>query len=64
MTKLKIKKTYVSGLFDKPSLFTKNKIKVTPIRAVTLIFTFVWNAWEIEDHAKIFTEFRFPKIVY
>ena len=30
-TKFKIKHTYVSGLFGKPSLFTKNKIKVTPI---------------------------------
>ena len=31
MTKLKIKNTYVSGLFGKPSLFTKNKLKETPI---------------------------------
>ena len=30
-TKLKIKNTYVPRLFDKPSLFTKNKLKETPI---------------------------------
>ena len=29
--KLKIKNTYVSELFGKPSLFTKSKIKVTLI---------------------------------
>ena len=30
-TKLKIKNTYIPKLFGKSSLFTKNKIKVTPI---------------------------------
>ena len=30
-TKLKIKNTYASGLFGKPFLFTKNKLKETPI---------------------------------
>ena len=29
MIKLQVKNTYVPGLFSKPSLFTKNKIKVT-----------------------------------
>ena len=29
--KLGIKNTYVSRLFDKPSLSTKNKLKETPI---------------------------------
>ena len=31
MTKLKTENTYVSGLFSEPSLFTKNKLKETPI---------------------------------
>ena len=31
MTKSKIENTYVPGLFDKPSLFTKNKLKENPI---------------------------------
>ena len=31
MTELKVKNTYVPGLFGKHSLFTKNKLKVTPI---------------------------------
>ena len=31
MTKLEIKNTYVPRLFDKPSLFTKKKLKETPI---------------------------------
>ena len=31
MIKLEIKNTYVPRLFDKPSLFTKNKLKKTPI---------------------------------
>ena len=29
--KSQLKNTYVSGLFDKPSLFTKNKLKENPI---------------------------------
>ena len=29
--KLKIKNSYVLGLFGEPSLFTKNKLKETPI---------------------------------
>ena len=29
-----------------------------------LRFTFVWNAGEIEDHAKIFMEFLFQKTAY
>ena len=61
MIKSKIKNTYVLGLFDTPSLFTKNKLKEG---VVALRITFVWNAGEIEDRVKIFTEFLFPKIAY
>ena len=31
MIKLKTENTYVPGLFSKPSLFTKNKLKENPI---------------------------------
>ena len=31
MIKTEAKNTYVLGLFGKPSLFTKNKLKETPI---------------------------------
>ena len=31
MIKLETENTYVPGLFDEPSLFTKNKLKETPI---------------------------------
>ena len=65
MIKLEIENTYVLGLFDKPSLFTKKKnLKRPYLEADNLRFTFVWNAGEIEDRAKIFTEFLFPKIAY
>ena len=43
----------------------KNKLKETPyLEIVALRFTFVWNAGEIEDRAKISMKFRFPKTAY
>ena len=62
--KLQLKSTYVPRLFGKSSLFTKIKLKRPYLEAVALRFTFVWNVREIEDCAKISTEFFFPKTVY
>ena len=65
MIKWKIENTHIPELFGKPSLFTKSKLKENPyLEAVALRFTFVWNAGEIEDRAKISTKFFFPKTVY
>ena len=64
MTQWETGSTHVPGLFDKLSLFTKIKLSNPYLEAVTLKFIFVWNTGEIEDRAKIFTEFLFPKIAY
>ena len=40
------------------------KINLKDLEAVALRFTFVWNAGEIEDRAKIFTEFFSLKTAY
>ena len=45
-------------------LLSESKIQSNPNReAVTLKFTLIWNSGEIEDRAKIFTEFLFQEIV-
>ena len=36
MTKLETENTHVPGIFNKPSLFTKNKLKETPIQRQSL----------------------------
>ena len=61
-TKLKIKNTYVPGLFNKSSLFTKIKLKRPLSRGshFNIYFRLEWG----EDRDKISTEFRFLKIVY
>ena len=53
-----------SEIISKPSPFTKVKLKWPPYReTVVLESTFVWNSGEIEDRAKISTEFFFWEIV-
>ena len=42
----------------------KINLKKPYLEAVALRFTFVWNAGEIEYHAKIFIEFLFSKTAY
>ena len=64
MTTLKIENTYISGLFDKLSSFTKNKLKEPLSRGSRFKIYFRLESRGNRGSPKIFTKFLFPKIAY
>ena len=61
MTTLRIKNTYVPGLFDKPSYLTKITLKKPLSRGSRFKIYFLLERRKIVDRATISTEFLFQR---